>query len=620
MTSRERGLAALRTGEAAAAVQLLQAAVQESGDDGHSWMGLGVALCQGGRPEEGVRALERADALLPGRAPVQFNLGRALEQLGKRDAAIAAYGKAASLDPNHAQAAAAVQRLGGSAAAPPSAASPTPPAALRTSAPPAAGPPLQPPAPHSPSVSAPAPRPIAHVSDFLLDSVPTAPAPRPAAAPAASASTAPGAAAATPPAFSPPTSAPLPPFPGIPGSSPLPLWGTPASSGGPAIGAGGLPAAPLQVPRANSVHSKESTSGGNTGLWVALGVALLAIVGVVGIVAMAVILPAFQRARTLAAARSGGGSLPGATSPVPLGSSGGSGGLGLFGLGGPDLNSTAAGPFVNDSQNGFTLQFPNGFPQASAMPHFSPIGFAGMGRTATYDSVTAKGDCFLACFVVPPEVFDTLDTADVFGKLRSKLPPSLHFTLTATQALQVQGFPAEESRFTSTNYHGTGHGRMRFVMAKPRILIYGFDGPGAGDPDSPAIRGFLESLTINDQVSTLGLHAPVDISPPQVQMPRSVPMPQIPSHSFPTPPEMPGSRFTPPSLPTPRTPTLPTPPSFPSPQFPQRQFGPRSGPGFTPPDFPPRSRFEPPGFGNPNNGTPNGPTPGAAPPAAPSST
>lgn len=111
MSTREEGLDLLRRGDAEGAVLPLQRAVREDPEDGRAWMALGIALCQSCRTGEGVQALHRAAALLPAVPAIYYNLGRGLEDLGRREEALRAYHQALELDASHAHAAAAAARL-----------------------------------------------------------------------------------------------------------------------------------------------------------------------------------------------------------------------------------------------------------------------------------------------------------------------------------------------------------------------------------------------------------------------------------------------------------------------------------------------------------------------------
>jgi hypothetical protein len=110
-TFREQGLSALRQGDAAAAARFLSEAVRADGSDAECWSALGIALCTLGRTAEGVAALRRAVALRPDAAPLQYNVGRALEQQGLLAEALQYYRRAQELDPGHAGAAAGVTRV-----------------------------------------------------------------------------------------------------------------------------------------------------------------------------------------------------------------------------------------------------------------------------------------------------------------------------------------------------------------------------------------------------------------------------------------------------------------------------------------------------------------------------
>lgn len=117
-TFREQGLAALRQGDAETAVRFLTDAVRTDVVDAEAWSGLGIGLCKLGRLAEGVTALQRAIALRPDAAPLHYNLGRALELQNGLPEALQSYRKAAELDPKHAGAVEAVNRLSSSGVAP----------------------------------------------------------------------------------------------------------------------------------------------------------------------------------------------------------------------------------------------------------------------------------------------------------------------------------------------------------------------------------------------------------------------------------------------------------------------------------------------------------------------
>lgn len=122
---RELGLAALREGDpAAAAVHLFEAA-RTAPDDVQVIGALGVALCEAGRVDEGVRVLRRALAIAPNEPGLRFNLARGLELLGQRAEAVASYRLVLDHAPGHAQSIEALTRLA-AGAPPPGEAPPAP--------------------------------------------------------------------------------------------------------------------------------------------------------------------------------------------------------------------------------------------------------------------------------------------------------------------------------------------------------------------------------------------------------------------------------------------------------------------------------------------------------------
>ncbi len=118
----EQGLAALRSGNAAAAVEHLQTATREDNASGQAWGALGVALCQAGQPTEGASALERAVTLAPGHAGMRHNLGKAFEAAKQPERALEAYRQALAIEPTYALSSQAIQRLEAAVTPPPVAA------------------------------------------------------------------------------------------------------------------------------------------------------------------------------------------------------------------------------------------------------------------------------------------------------------------------------------------------------------------------------------------------------------------------------------------------------------------------------------------------------------------
>jgi predicted O-linked N-acetylglucosamine transferase (SPINDLY family) len=93
--------------QSAAAERLARQFIQHSPDDARAYMGLGLALRQQDRSEEGIAAYEKAVQLDPDLLPARLNLGRGLTQTGKLHEAVAVLREAARLQPKSA----AVQSL-----------------------------------------------------------------------------------------------------------------------------------------------------------------------------------------------------------------------------------------------------------------------------------------------------------------------------------------------------------------------------------------------------------------------------------------------------------------------------------------------------------------------------
>jgi len=110
-TPRELGQAALKAGDADAALGHFQSATEQTPTDGPAWAGLGMALCQLRRLPEGIEALQQAVSLSPAAAAGHYNLGYALQQAGRSEEALASYRRTIALDPNHARAATAIEKL-----------------------------------------------------------------------------------------------------------------------------------------------------------------------------------------------------------------------------------------------------------------------------------------------------------------------------------------------------------------------------------------------------------------------------------------------------------------------------------------------------------------------------
>jgi uncharacterized RDD family membrane protein YckC len=121
---REQGMQALRDGEIDRAVDLLARCVISDGQDAEAQALLGVAYSQKGLHAQATRALETAIELRPQEVRYLYNLGVALEQAGDPNGAANAYGRVLQLNPEHAQARAKLQALGGRVAPAPTAAAP----------------------------------------------------------------------------------------------------------------------------------------------------------------------------------------------------------------------------------------------------------------------------------------------------------------------------------------------------------------------------------------------------------------------------------------------------------------------------------------------------------------
>jgi O-antigen ligase/tetratricopeptide (TPR) repeat protein len=115
------GFLALQEGNDSEAVRLLRQAYEGHwrGDENARRIALGnlaAALLRVGRPDQALGPAREAVELTPDNAELRFNLGRALELLGKRDEAAAEYQRVLSRHPGYAPAREALQALQGSPA------------------------------------------------------------------------------------------------------------------------------------------------------------------------------------------------------------------------------------------------------------------------------------------------------------------------------------------------------------------------------------------------------------------------------------------------------------------------------------------------------------------------
>lgn len=110
-TERDAGLAALQQSDAAAAVEHLEKAIQESPDDYQAHMYLGAAYGQVGRANDAVQVLTRAVQIDPANAQARYNLGIALERAGWKEQALQAFQQAVTLQPDYGRAQEGIARL-----------------------------------------------------------------------------------------------------------------------------------------------------------------------------------------------------------------------------------------------------------------------------------------------------------------------------------------------------------------------------------------------------------------------------------------------------------------------------------------------------------------------------
>ncbi len=96
----QEALAALKSGHAKRACEMLQAHLGDGANDGHFLALLGAACCLAGHPEDGVPALERSLELAPS-AHAHFNLGQAYQMTGDLEKAQRCYEHALALDPTY---------------------------------------------------------------------------------------------------------------------------------------------------------------------------------------------------------------------------------------------------------------------------------------------------------------------------------------------------------------------------------------------------------------------------------------------------------------------------------------------------------------------------------------
>src|SRR5947199_6313539 len=122
-TSRDAGIAALKSGDLQSAAKHLEEAVRESPDDAQAHGYLGTAYAQLGDSGKALQALGEASRLAPSSAPLRYNLGMAQERAGKGPEALESYRQALKLDGSYERARQALVRLG---EAPPAAPGPAP--------------------------------------------------------------------------------------------------------------------------------------------------------------------------------------------------------------------------------------------------------------------------------------------------------------------------------------------------------------------------------------------------------------------------------------------------------------------------------------------------------------
>ncbi|MFN3650185.1 MAG: tetratricopeptide repeat protein [Armatimonadota bacterium] len=580
MTPREAGLAALKSGNAAEAVRSLEAAVRQIPTDAAAWGGLGVALCQTGRPAEGLRALEKAITLSPAQAGLQFNYGRALESIGRAPDALRAFKRCLELDPAHAGAQAALRRLESSGA---------PRAAAATAAAPAA--PLTPPAPP------------AGLGDFDFSSPPPVdPTRRPQPVP--------------------PATAPLPPAGEVSG----PAWPSPpaGSPNGP-MGAALPPPQPVAAPMApaggyHAPGAPPRRSSGAPWVWIVVGILGMGALGV--ILLAAILFPVFSQARE--AARRARERRMGIPSPLP----GGAPTVGQpsrgevlwplgAGGGGVNLASAEGGVEIHDARFGVTARLPLGFPPASATSGMDVTGAGGTTPPSLYSSRVGRNECFLICLGFPAETVNAMGRDHLLKTMRQAVLRQGAQEM-ESGPVSHQGYTGEEVTYRRVRAGQSRTGRVRTLLASPRLFIIGFEGADEGEVRSAAANAFLDSLSIRAGVTPAGATTPIRMgrpTMPELSMPSFGSMPPTPGFSRPEIPRPP--RFEPPQLPEPprfqpptfERPSFPTGPRF-GPSGPDGSFGP-AGPGGPPggPPFGPGGppHVGPPGFGPPGFGGANGP-------------
>ena len=589
MTLREQGLAALRAGDAAAAVQHLQAAVQQTPNDGQAWGCLGVALCQAKRAGEGVQALEKATGLLPREPTLQFNLGQALELAGRRDGALDAYRRCLNLDGNHAGATAAVKKLSTPVAAPP-----RPAPAPAVAAPPAAAP-VNGSAPVYGATPTPA-APSAYAAPPVYGAPPTTGAPRPNGAATYAAPAPAYPAAAAPAATSWPTHAPAgggattpPPTVGTwssptPAAPPRAPWEAPAG----APPAGPPPPVVGQAPRYIMDGHYAEPKGSNFP-WAAL----LIIPAVIGLIIIgAIVFPFLRKA----------------------------------GLGGSNLSK--ATPGLTITGDGFNASLPAGFPSPRVQNQTHPIPGMAPSRSTDWISQNRSGRCNIGLAIFPEEFFNLVPIPTLVSEIRSGVAREAG-SAGQPRPIKHQGYDGEELNYSAKRLGRSIYGRMRLVIVPPRVYVMTFESQTEKDLQSPGASAYFDSLKITFQTN-FKPKSPTSARP-GFQMPNfspfggNDPFTNAPGPAPVTPPPFPGGRFGPggpssgmpndPGMP-PMNPTMPGGPGYtPSPGGPG--FGPGSpnygpgGPGGMPggmPGGPGGPGFRPgPGAGTPDIPAPGGP-------------
>lgn len=160
------------------------------------------------------------------------------------------------------------------------------------------------------------------------------------------------------------------------------------------------------------------------------------------------------------------------------------------------LRSTKPGPIVQEPQAGLTCTLPYSFPVPERKGASVPVGPFTI-TTAQYISRNTSGECTVGVVTMPAVAVSAVPAQQLFDMARQRGLGTANATQTGSREMSYQGFPAQEFRYEAPHEGQTEYGRMRLILASPRLIYIGFSSRRKSSTDAPGANMFFDSLKIS---------------------------------------------------------------------------------------------------------------------------